>query len=223
MAPLWSADYETGDFSQFASASWNFVPLAPQVSSTSLSGRYAGQYTIPAGGSRSENIPKANLTFREGDDLWFTYATRLASNVVLNTSSYQVIGQWKNDGEGSPPLELGLDNGRYKIGGGWGWPGTNSPSTPKLSKVDLGPATANQWDTWLIHIRFSSDPSKGTVDVWRNGTLVANGWRPTGGTLYPNLSSYWKVGYYRSTAINQDSSVLIDNISVGTSRTAVER
>ena len=101
---LWAADYETGDFSQFASASWNFVPLAPQVSSTSLSGRYAGQYTIPAGGSRSENIPKANLTFREGDDLWFTLATRLAANVPLNTTACQVLTQWKNDGEGSPPL-----------------------------------------------------------------------------------------------------------------------
>lgn len=220
---LWSADYETGDFSQFAAASWNFVPLAPSLSTAAQSGRYAGQYTIPAGGSRSENVPSANLTFREGDDRWFTYSTRLAGDVPLNTTNWQVLGQWKNDGVGSPPLALDLDNGRYKIGGGWGWPGTDSPTTPKMSKMDLGPATANQWETWLFHIRFSSDPSEGTVDVWRNGTQLVSAWKPIGGTLYPNLSSYWKLGYYRSTAIGQTSTVLLDNVRAGTTRTAVER
>jgi Polysaccharide lyase len=218
---LWSADYETGDFSQFASASWNYVPLAPQVSTAALSGRYAGQYTIPAGGSRSENVPKVDLTFREGDDRWFTYATQLGGNVPLNTTNWQVLGQWKNDGEGSPPLELEVDNGRYKIGGGWGWPGTSTPTTPKLSKVDLGPATANQWDTWVFHIRFSSDPTKGTVDVWRNNTQIVTTWHPTGGTLYPGLTSYWKLGYYRSTAITQDSTITIDNIRTGTTQTSI--
>ena len=215
-APLWGADYESGDLSEFEVTSWNNVPLAPQVSSTAQSGRFAGQYTIPAGARRSENVPKLGLKFREGDDLWFNVATWLDADVPLNTGEWQQLTQWKNDGVGSPPLGLTLENGQYQIGGGWGWPGTDTPSSPKLAKVSLGAATAGVWENWLIRIRFSSDPAKGTVDLWRNGTQMVNGWKPPGGTLYPNLESYWKVGYYRSANIAQQSTVRLDNLRVGT-------
>jgi hypothetical protein len=220
-APIWVGDYETGTLGQFANTPWNYLPSAPTVTTTAQSGGYAGQYTIPAGGKRSENVINPDVSFREGDDLWFTYATWLNSDVPLHTTQWQVIGQWKNDGQGSPPLELCLANGRYKIGGGYGWPGTDAPTTPKLQERDLGPASANTWETWLVHVNFSSDPAKGTVNVWRNGTAMVTDWKPIGGTLYPGLFSYWKIGYYRSAVISQSSTVLVDNARLGTTRSSV--
>jgi hypothetical protein len=220
VAPLWTGDYEDGKFGQFDATSWNNLPLAPQaVSSPVRSGSFAGAYTIPAGGSRSENVPSMK-GLREGDDLWFAFSTRL-KDVPLSTSEWQVVAQWKNDGEGSPPMSLNVANGKYELSGGYGWPGTNNPTTPKTSSRSLGAAANGQWDDWLIHIKFSSDPAVGTIDAWRNGEQLVSGWHPTGGTLYPNLGSYVKVGYYRSTGIGVDSTVFHDDWKVGTTRGSV--
>ncbi|MCH9718340.1 MAG: polysaccharide lyase, partial [Actinomycetia bacterium] len=219
-APLWVGDFEDGGFGQFKDTPWNNLPVAPQAaSSPTRAGSFSGAYRITAGGQRSENVPSFR-SLQEGDDLWFSFSTRL-KDVPLNTSDWQVLAQWKNSGEGSPPLQIALENGDFTISGGWGWPGTDNPSTPKMSGRNLGAAANGQWDDWLIHIRFSSDPSKGTVDVWRNGSQLVSDWRPDGGTLYPDLTSYVKVGYYRSSAINVDSTVFQDQWKIGTTRSSV--
>jgi hypothetical protein len=184
-------------------------------------GTYAGKYTIPAGGNRSENITNPDGAFVEGDNLWFSYSTYLNADVPLNTTNWQVIGQWKNDGFGSPPMEMAISNGRFKATGGWGWPGTDTPTIPKLAERDLGVATTGIWDTWLYNIKFSSDPTVGTVNTWRNGVQVITDWKPIGGTLYPSKTSYWKLGYYRSTSINQSSTVVLDNAKYGTTKESV--
>lgn len=219
--PLWSAGYESGTLNEFAYSPWNSVPVAPSVTTSAHKGAYAGSYTIPGAGARSENIPNITLQFNEGDDRWITYATKLGSTVPLATKNWQVVGQIKNDGYGSPPLELAIDNGQFIFGGGWGWPGTDNPTTPKMSTRNVGAAVANTWDTWLIHVHFSSDPNVGTVDLWRNGNQLINGWKPIGGTLYPDHFSYLKLGYYRSTAITTAGTVYVDDAKVGLTRASV--
>jgi hypothetical protein len=216
---LWATGYESGDLSAFDDTPWNYVPSAPVVTSSGRSGGYAGAYTIPAGGNRCENVPKVRH-FVEGDDLWFAFSTKL-SNVSLSTGEWQDVAQWKNDGLGSPPLELSVDRGTFHIGGGYGWPGGTDYPQSRLAKKALGAAGNGTWDDWLVHIKFSSDPATGYVEVWRNGTKVLAPWFPPGGTLYPSLASYLKVGYYRSKAIGQDSTVLHDDWRVGPTRVSV--
>lgn len=223
---IWSCDYESGVLTDyFIYSDWNWVPTAPTiVTSPVKSGTYAGKYSIPSGGNRCENVIQ-NLgdQFFEGDDYWFKWDVQIDSNVPLNTSNWQVIGQFKNDGVGSPPLSLNIANGIWEFGGGYGWPGTDNPTEPKNQVQQVGAAVANTWETFLFHIFFSSDPTRGMVNMWRNGTQVITNWKPIGGTLYPNHPSYLKVGYYRSTSITGSTgSVYFDNIRWGTSREAVD-
>lgn len=207
-APLWSTDY--ADLGAFDSTPWNNVPTAPRV--TTLDGQTVGAYSIPSGGSRCENVP-TGLRFTRGDVREFRLRTRLAD--VPTTSDWQVAGcQWKNDGAGSPPLAMSINRGAWEIGGGWGWPGTDTPTTPKMQTRPLGPVRLDSWDEWRVRVLFHDDPAVGAVDVWRNGTQMVTGWKPVGGTLYPGLSSYLKVGYYRSTSIRSSAIVYIDRIEV---------
>ena len=172
---LWSTGYESG-FAGFKSTPWDAVPLAPVISSVARSGSSGGAYTIPGGGNRSENVPDM-ASFKPGDDLWFSFSARLG-NDVPTTGQWQVFAQWKNDGVGSPPLEMAIESGQFKIGGGWGWPGTDNPTSPKLAMKSLGTAVTGTWVDWRIHIVFSADPTKGYVEVWRDGTKVLNPWYP---------------------------------------------
>ena len=215
---LWSTGYESG-FAGFKSTPWDAVPLAPVISSVARSGSSGGAYTIPGGGNRSENVPDM-ASFKPGDDLWFSFSARLG-NDVPTTGQWQVFAQWKNDGVGSPPLEMAIESGQFKIGGGWGWPGTDNPTSPKLAMKSLGTAVTGTWVDWRIHIVFSADPTKGYVEVWRDGTKVLNPWYPPGGTLYPSLNSYLKVGYYRSTAFTTSGTVYHDDWKVAATAASV--
>ena len=85
VAPLWVGDFEDGGFGQFKDTPWNNLPVAPQaVSSPTRAGSFSGAYPITAGGQRSENVPSFR-SLQEGDDLWFSFSTRL-KDVPLNTS-----------------------------------------------------------------------------------------------------------------------------------------
>lgn len=218
---LWSADYESNNLNTYFDAtSWNNVPTAPViVTGPVAAGAYAGAYAIPSGGSRCENVP-TGVTFTEGDDLWISMKVRTSN--VPTTTNWQVVGcQWKNDGVGSPPLAMDIDNGVWNIGGGWGWPGTDTPTTPKDTTRTMGAHYNDVWEHFVFHIVFHSNPAIGKVDAWRNGTQVVTDYYPDGGTLYPSLDSYWKVGYYRSTSITQGATVYLDDIRLGTTASAV--
>jgi hypothetical protein len=74
-----------------------------------------------------------------------------------------------------------------------------------------------------VHVRFPTDPAVGCVDVWRNEVRRMVAWHPPGGTLYPHLDSYLKLGYYRDSSIGGPSAVYHDSWKVGRSRLSVAR
>lgn len=219
---LWSADYESGDLSQFRDSPWNNQPLAPEVSAgIARSGEHSGVYVVPPGGSRSESIPPRALDFQEGDERWFSFSTLLGPGIP-EADDWQVVAQWKNDGDGSPPLALSIESGRFELGGGWGWPGTNDPQDPRQVTAAVGPALAGRWDDWMLRVTFSSDPEIGSVSLWRNGTNMICDWPLPGGTLYPGLTSYLKVGYYRSPSLRSEGTVHVDDVHIGRTRESVD-
>jgi hypothetical protein len=186
------------------------------VSSPVTSGAKAAQFTMPAGGTRTEIVP-TTAEFTEGQDRWFRFSFYLPASFPTQVTSWQVITQWKNDGEGSPPLEITVGGGNLKLEGGYGYPGT--PQT--FSKV-IGPASTGKRTDLIVHVVFSRDPSRGSVDVWRDGTQAISGYRPTGGTLYPTtaastatVASYWKMGIYRDSAITAPAQYTIEGAKVG--------
>ena len=190
----------------------------PVTSATARTGTYSGAFTVAQGGpdwpGRCEVVPDTAF-YTEGDDATFTFSTRLGSAFDTDSGTWQVIVQWKSEGIGSPPLEMSVDSDTYYIGGGYGWPGgTDTPDGDKLAVQSLGAATVDTWVDWVVHVVFSSDPDVGYVEVWKNGTKVLEPWKPPGGTLYPNLYSYLKIGYYRDDAIATTATVYHDAWSI---------
>lgn len=217
-ALVWREDFEGA--SQFRRTPWNHVPRAPTrpALEDAREGDRVGRYRIPGSPApgvnpRAESVPEIPV-IRPGDDLWFAFATRLEEGVPLDTTAWQVLAQWKDEGDGSPPLALYLRDGRFHAGGGYGNPGGG-----RAEERDLGAATTGRWVDWVFHVRFSSDPAEAYVSVWRDGRLALDRWAPSSGTLYPGLGSYLKLGYYRSADIRTDASVLHDDWRVWTRAT----
>ena len=228
---VWSGDAAAGDLSQFQDTPWNTVPggLPPDVvSSPTRSGHYsirariAGKGGTGEGiccGSRSELVPKL-ADIHPGDDLWFSFSTLLGQGFPVD-AEWQTITQWRQDPDGSPPLELSVQDGQYSLSGGYG-----HPVEPMAFAKSLGPAVPDTWEDWLIHITFSPDPAVGYVDVWQNGRLLVDGFHPQSGTMYPTTEGepdvYLKVGYYRNAAIRASGTVYYADWKVGTTRAAVD-
>ncbi|HEY2221528.1 heparin lyase I family protein [Actinomycetospora sp.] len=214
----WNSDFSASGFGRFDDTPWNNVGAsAPTIiSSPVTSGAKAAQFTMPAGGTRTEIVP-TTAEFTEGQERWFRFSFYLPAGFPTQVNSWQVLTQWKNDGEGSPPLEITAGSGNLKLEGGYGYPGT-----PQTFSQVIGPATTGKRTDLIVHVVFSRDPSRGTVDVWRDGTQAISGYKPTGGTLYPTtaastdtVASYWKMGIYRDSAITQQAQYTIEGAKVG--------
>ena len=224
----WDSDFTGSGLSRFAATPWNDVGAAAPVlaASPTTPGRRALRFTMPGGGTRSEVEP-AITEFHEGDERWFGFSFVLPAGFPTDVVSWQVLTQWKNDGTGSPPLEVTCGKGELWLSGGYG-----HPDGPKLVATPISPATTGVRIDLAVHVVFSRDPAKGSVDVLRDGVPAIVGHHPPGGTLYPtargtrpgtgtSASSYWKMGVYRDAAITRPAQYTIESAKVGASAAAV--
>jgi hypothetical protein len=167
------------------------------------------------GADRCESIPSMP-ELSEGTDLWFTFETMVDPGFPT-VAGWQVLAQLKNDGSGSPPVSLAVEQGgsQYVLTGGFG-----HPDGSRHYQLRLGPVQPGAWVSWAMHVHFSTDPSRGAVSVVRDGVLLVDAYRPAGGTIYPARSTsgadpnsaevaidYLKFGYYRDATMTIPATV----------------
>lgn len=221
---LWKGDLETGDLSQFQDGPWNDVGGVPPavVTSPVRNGRYAVRLQLTGAtdrsdgiccGSRNELLPKFR-DLKDGDDLYFGFATYLQKGFALHPE-WQLITQFKQNFDGSPPLGLYVEDASYKVEGGFG-----HPFGPNPFHQVIGAVTTDQWVDWIWHVKFSPDPRIGFVEVWQNGALVLPRFAPPTGTLYPGVGdragSYVKTGPYRDPTVTTPATMYLDNWRIST-------
>lgn len=180
----------------FLGTPWNIVGATPpRADGDEVSFQLTGR------GQRSELEP-ALPAVHEGDQHDLTFSVRLDGEFVPSSTARQVIARWENDSPGQAPLDLRVNDGELVLHGGEG-----HPSGPRAFTRTLGHAPIGEWTELRILVRFSADPDKAGVSVWRDGRSVVDDDHPRGGTLYPGQQSYLKVGLHRDRTIASPSAV----------------
>ncbi len=201
---IWSADFASAGLRHFRSTPWNNQGASgPRVSGGAV------DFTMPGGGKRSELEPEFP-DFQEGDEYYVGFSVRLADDFPVTTSDWQVITQFKNNGTGSPPLEVKVQDGQFVLDGGSG-----------AFHETIGRAVPGQWTHLVLKVKFSS--TDGRVSAWQDGRQTITDYKPPTGTLYDGLASYLKIGIYRNTAIDQPGRLSFGSYAIGTSLGAVDR
>ena len=193
---VWRGDYETGDLSQFRDNNGHVVQ--PQqgapgritvVTSPVAEGKYAGRFELHpgdtyAGGNRAEMF---NYTHdSEGTEGWYSWYTLFPSDFPSETNlGWQIWTQWHSTlAISAPPVKFTAKGDTISFG------------TNKKPTLWTGPMNRGQWQAFRMHAFWSSDPTKGYVELWVNGVQVVQ--RTYDATLIAGYDNYWKQGLYRS-------------------------
>lgn len=194
------------------------------VSSPHEQGRRAARFTVRRGdvvapgagtGNRSEVYARGDLEGYpdgEGTVRYYGWCTMIPRDYPI-VDSWQVLTQWKNEGAGSPPLFLKLQERTLTLI-------SQTTGGESVATVWTGDAEPGRWQRFVVRVKWSPDPETGTIDVWHDGRRVARDVRrPTmfrEGEDGPAVPNYWKLGLYRSSSIEPDQSVFHDGAVVAT-------
>jgi hypothetical protein len=195
-AIVWRGDYETGNLSQFKDDDGDTVQ--PQqgaagritvVSSPVAEGRYAGRFELHpgdsyAGGNRAEMFHYTHD--REGTEGWYSWYTLFPADFPRETNlGWQIWTQWHSTlSISAPPVKFTAKGDQISFG------------TDKKPTLWTGPMNRGQWQAFRMHAYWSSDASKGFVELWVNGVQVVA--KTYDKTLIAGYDNYWKQGLYRS-------------------------
>jgi hypothetical protein len=211
---VWRGDFETGNTSQWTKEERvNSNRLVVETDRVHQ-GTYAlraevdqGDKPIQASGNRNELVyvgEEVNPAAAEGKELYYSWST-LFNEDYPSANTWQVFTQWHHTGlNGSPPVEFYVlgEQMRMRVGG----------STAQ----DLWSAPLNrgQWNDFVLHVKWSSDPNVGFVELYHNGQLVVP--HTPRATMFRGDGVYMKQGLYRSDKIAPPGVVFHDGLTVAT-------
>lgn len=209
-APVWIGDLETGDTSQ-----WEGV-LNPSyieiVSAPVAQGAHAAKLTLTNDAVWQNGLKRVELNHSpppartaEGAELWVAWSVRLES--ALPPDITQEIGYWesKNSYRGAMTFEATGQSLLFT---------TRNPY--RMQWQADGVLTPGVWHRIAMHVLWSTDPSKGVVDVWYDGAQVVT--HAVTQTLNDDNWHFLQVGLLRENVPFADAPVmLIDDAVEGDS------
>ncbi|ATB40348.1 carbohydrate-binding protein [Cystobacter fuscus] len=209
-SPVWKGDFESGDLSQWTGKQEVASDRLQVVSSPDRQSQYAlkvtvrkGDDPINASGNRNELFHYGNET--EGSEYYYKWSTMFAPDFP-SANTWQLFTQWHQDGtSGSPPLEF------YA----WGENIYLRLEGRDDRVVWSAPLVRDQWLDFVLHVKWSSDPEVGFVELYYNGELaLPQEFTPT---LFGGMQNYLKQGLYRDESIDSVGVVFHSGMEQATS------
>ncbi|MFP2900481.1 polysaccharide lyase [Corallococcus sp. 4LFB] len=206
---VWKGDFETGDLTQY-SETWAVAPDRMQVQGDLVrDGNKAlkvtvqpGDKPINASGNRNELVQGTYEP--DGSEFYYKWSTLFPQDFP-SSPRWQVFTQWHHDGCcGSPPLEFFVTNDtmNMRVGGSSG------------EVLWQEPVHRDQWNDFVMHVKWSSDPNVGFIELYYNGQLVVP--MRNIATRFPDTGGYLQLGYYRDATIPQTASIYHDGFTMAT-------
>jgi hypothetical protein len=218
--PLWRVDYETGDLRQWDGGQQATEGRIAVVEDPVEQGRYAARFEARqnefTGGDTTANRSELLLTRyrdRVGDERWYRWSTLVPEDFPPDQpEAFASIMQWQRDDNQSPlPLGFGIRGHNLRI---------TSGGTRYLGRVEFG-----RWLEFLVHVKWSTDPEEGFVEVWLDGDEILP--RTKLQTVFTDaegqpIGHYIKQGLYKSNDL-PTAHVFHDGMLIGATRGSVDR
>lgn len=221
---IWRGDAETGDLSQWCNAHQAAPGRISVVTSPVVQGGYAYKFILNNGDSvfGTERVvlnqanPECANTKWETGERYYGWSVMLPADFPIN-SAWSLVAQWKGVHTGSPVIQLGLANDKWRL---LYRPTTSSPNILKWET----PVKKGQYESFVMHVNYSTDPQVGFIELWMNGVLVV----PKFYTSTIHLSGgvpaqiFVEIGLYRDSGISSNVVLFHDGFTVGKTYASVK-
>lgn len=190
---VWRGDFETGNRTQYSGAEMVSADRLQVVTSPVAEGRYALKATVRKGDDPIDSSGNRNELFylsREavGSEYYYRWKVMFSPDYP-SARTWQVFTQWHHEGCcGSPPVEFHVYGEEMRLT-------LTSSVTPWKA-----PLVRGVWHEFIFHVKWSSDPSVGFVELWHNREKVLP--RRNLATMYAGMKNYLKLGLYRNETIS---------------------
>ena len=132
---------------------------------------------------------------------WYAFSNYLPTDFVTDPMA-EKIAQWHEVpdwdlGENwrSPPISLGVENGRYYVQILWAAAAVNTNNSKDgEKKVDLGPVDKGKWNDFAFHIKFSYK-ADGILEIYKNKVKIFSLYGPN--SFNDKNYPYFKIGIYK--------------------------
>jgi hypothetical protein len=181
---LWSGDFETGDFSQWGAThqggSWGNSTAVIESYLTSQ-GRYAARLEVDEGPQSPQRAEISQTSFAyadasEGKEWYYTFSHYIPTSPNQGNpwNGWTNVMQWMDQyALYTPPLQVSVHASNTSI---YATPHYDLVSgiygKTDFQTYNLGDITYDQWQDFTLHVHWSTDPSQGWFEVWRNGKQV---------------------------------------------------
>jgi len=122
-----------------------------------------------------------------------------------SANSWQLFAQWhQDDCCGSPPVEFYVvgEQMRLRVGGETG------------QVLWTAPLARGNWHDFVFHVKWSTDPNSGFVELYYDGQLVLP--KHLVAAQFAGALNYFKQGLYRDAAISPDAVIFHDGMTMAT-------
>jgi hypothetical protein len=207
-AVVWRGDFETGDLSQWTESQQVAPDRMQVVDAPVRQGKHAlrvevrqGDDPINASGDRAELVWTPVET--EGNDRYYAWSTMWATDFP-SVATWQAFTQWHHTGNtGTPPLEMYVNGETMYLAIG-----------AHETVVWTHPLERGAWHDFILHVKWSSDPNVGFVELWYDGKQELR--KTNGDTMYPGQDNILKQGLYRNDTIAAVGVLYHDGMTVAT-------
>jgi hypothetical protein len=202
---IFTEDFEAGNLNQWSNQS---CPTGVTiVTSPARKGTHAAKFTVADGDTNAKcpNVPTENPRaqlvtkglFKDGDDYFIGLSMYFPTGFPAPTDWFQVAEIYGEPFGGSPSMEFDVKGTKLAFSRDK----THGYDTPWTATHDI---VKDKWEDLVIHVKFSSDPNTGFVEIWDNGVqqTFTNG---TQKLMYNTLVNgiNWQPGGTNAVHINQ--------------------
>lgn len=201
-APVWTGDFETGNLNQ-----WNTTLNGEHISvvtSPVLQGTRAGKVQLTNDARWSNGIKRVELNHKpaagrtaEGAQTYFAWSFYLPEALAADPPTQ--IGYWESENSYNQMMSFEVVGQHISFA-------TRKPDNKVHWEAD-GAVTPGVWHRIALHIRWSTNSSQGSVDVWFDGKQVVTGGKAQ--TLADNNAHFTQIGLLRNPSEFTDSPVIV--------------
>lgn len=162
-----------------------------------------------ATGPAKGNLGGEPHIYRTGDEVYFGLSVYLPSQSFIKLNKWRLLLQLKSQQDtGSPPVSLNIRNGNFIL--------NNRPNVQSgENHLWRSAASYDTWERFILHVKFSNDPSVGFLELIRNDTVAL----PTKMTSTQHVVNgnpvniFVALGLYRDASITQTDVMYHDGFT----------